>query len=211
MSVFGATNDCMRMYPAFVVLYCGMLETKQDRQHYYPVVKGLLDMHGITGTNLMGIVKDAWKVAKHRWTRSTEKGKKRKDKILRGLFFDRGTFLFQARFYQDLFPNMEKFVLLFQTKAPAVHLLFSHTANLAREFLTNYVKPAVFSELSSKRLKKLKVTEDDLLSTRMMRQSTDMKAALKLVPNEHPTSLLNEVIDFLTTVVQCSVLDILIY
>ena len=71
LSVFAVTNDTMRMLPALIVLYYGMLKSDQDKKHYYPRVKSILSMHGVLGTQRMAVVREAWVVAAHRLKNGT--------------------------------------------------------------------------------------------------------------------------------------------
>ena len=69
----------------------------------------------------------------------TEDGQKRKDRIIRSLFIQSKQTLLYINFYCDILPWLKRFVLLFQTRKPMIHVL--HNFSLNKKFLGCFIKP----------------------------------------------------------------------
>ena len=61
---------------------------------------------------------------------------------------------------------LKKYVMLFEMKAPIVHLLNEKQIEIFRDFLLCFCKPKMVTSLNASQLKSLKLTEENVLTSK---------------------------------------------
>ena len=81
----------------------------------------------------------------------TEGGQKRKDRIIRRLFIQSKETLLYVNFYCAVLSLLKRFVLLFQTQKPMIHVLHDEQFSLVKKFLGCFIKPECIKDLQTKK------------------------------------------------------------
>ena len=91
----------------------------------------------------------------------TEDGKKRKQRVVERLFFEKKRTRLTMHFYSATLPMLKEFVVLFQAKQPLVHLLHDKLFGLFQNFLVCFLKPECINDKSPKELLKLDINAQE--------------------------------------------------
>ena len=71
----------------------------------------------------------------------TKAGKKRKEVIIKRLFYKRKMTLLQLSLFSSALISLKEYVMLFQQAEPTIHKLYDNQFKVMREFLAYFIKP----------------------------------------------------------------------
>ena len=80
-----------------------------------------------------------------------EDGQKRKERIIRRLLIQSKQMLLYVYFYCAVLLLLKRFVLLFQTQKPMIHVLHNEQFSLVKKFLGCFIKPECIKDLRPKK------------------------------------------------------------
>ena len=174
LSVFDITLPNLNMMNALIVFYWAWMPPN-DRDAYKVFVDNIVDPLSREARNAIKEIQSKLRVKK-----LTEDGKKRKQRIVEKIFYQKSkTSLFMG-LYLDLLPLFKSFVLMFEQKEPMMHRLHDEQIDLVKTFLACFIKPECLKSLSAKQLADLDVTQSHIhLNVRLMYVGSKAEKTLK--------------------------------
>ena len=156
---FFKQKGCIRSFQ----LYFSFIQSNDDRLLYKTDIDILLNDKN---NKVKSWVKQIQAILRKK--KLTEDGEKRKDRIICRLFIQSKQMLLYVNFYCAVLPLLKRFVLLFQTQKPMIHVLHDEQFSLVKKFLGCFIKPECIKDLRPKKLAQEMLQKEVFLG-----QSTD--------------------------------------
>ena len=161
---FFKQKGCIRSFQ----LYFSLIQSNDDRLLYKTDIDILLNDKN---NKVKSWVKQIQAVLRKK--KLTEDGEKRKDRIICRLFIQSKQMLLYVNFYCAVLPLLKRFVLLFQTQKPMIHVLHDEQFSLVKKFLGCFIKPECIKDLWPKKLANLEIKHEMLQKEVFLGQSKD--------------------------------------
>ncbi|XP_053397560.1 uncharacterized protein LOC128556423 [Mercenaria mercenaria] len=157
LSSYDVAVSTLAMWDAYQIFYYAFVE-KKERCNYSDVVEGILKRRQVSVPAKDRVMKIVALLEKKKMT---DDGKRRKAIIVeKVLYQDRKTFLI-LNFYTSVLPLLKRYLLLFQSTEPMIHLIHDKQEVLFREFLSCYVKQEHILGKTGKQMRDLNIKSDE--------------------------------------------------
>ena len=168
LSVLNCADDFLNKKDAYTPFYFLFIQSNDDRSLYKTDIDILLndknDKVKPQNKQIQAIL---------RKKKLTADGQKRTDRIIGRLFIQNKQMLLYVDFYCAVLPLLKRFVLLFQTQKPIIHILHNEKFSLVKKFLDCFIKPECIKDLQPKKLVHLEIKQEMLQKEVFLGQSTD--------------------------------------
>ena len=137
LSVYQVALDVLRQLKAYTLLYFSFLSAL-DKVEYQPKIVTIFRESQISDESRERIREIQATIGRKKLT---PEGIERKNKILKCIFFQRKECICTLYFYTAIMPMLQKFVKLFQTNSPMIHVLHDKMNELFIDFVSCFIKP----------------------------------------------------------------------
>ena len=168
LSILNCADDFLNKKDPYAPFYFLFIQSNDDRSLYKTDIDILLHDKN---DKVKSQVKQIQAILRKK--KLTEDGQKRTDRIIRRLFIQSKQMLLYVNFYCAVLPLLKRFVLLFQTQKPMIHILHDEQFSLVKKFLGCFIKPECIKDLQPKKLVHLEIKQEMLQKEVFLGQSTD--------------------------------------
>ncbi|KAH3872469.1 hypothetical protein DPMN_035685 [Dreissena polymorpha] len=158
LSAHSLAVDTVRLIDAYSVFYYAFL-SKSEQKKYTSLYKGILERRQVSQASKEALERMHSRVSKKKMT---SEGKERKQKVLQKLFTDRTVTRMMLGIYMSSLLLLKDYAVLFQKKAPMIHVLNDEQLRLVRNFIGYFVKPQCVPS-TAKKLSEMDFAEETLL------------------------------------------------
>ncbi|XP_023930192.1 uncharacterized protein LOC112041353, partial [Lingula anatina] len=166
LSCFDVSSGTQRLFDAYTVFYYSFIP-KDEKPLYTSVVASILSHRNIN-PEAKTRIRELQTEISNKVKTLTADGKKRKERLVERLFYNRRKTRLILSFYIAVLPMLKSYVCLFELKEPMIHLLHNQQEELFRNFLSCFVKPEVLQNLTAKKMKELSISDEVLLDEKDM-------------------------------------------
>ena len=127
------------IFDALVEFFYAFL-SKSDQTLYKNRIENIEKRRSVSVEGVNSIKQSLQPLKKKRLTKA---GKKRKEVIIKLLFYKKKMTLLQLSLFSSAVIPLMEYVTLFQQAEPAIHKLYDNQFKVMREFLGNFINPEV--------------------------------------------------------------------
>ena len=177
LSAYKLAVDTQRLLDAYTIFYFSFIKDKKAVEKYRPYYQEVIRRKNVSEKSLEQLQSFKLKLSKRQMTKD---GKERKDRIHDKLFTERKRTKMLISIYAAVLEILKEYTMIFQAKAPMIHIVHDEQTRLLREFLGYFIKPEKLPKGSKKLVTlNLDAKENWLPSTEMFMGAVARKIVLK--------------------------------
>ncbi|KAH3713485.1 hypothetical protein DPMN_073277 [Dreissena polymorpha] len=158
LNAYNLAVDTARLLDAFTIFYFFFL-TKEEQKKYRSLYESILNRRKVSDSSRQELQNIGKRLSQKKMTKD---GEQRKQRILMKLFNSRTVTRMMLGIYMSALITLKDYAVLFQKKAPMLHMLNGEQSRLVRNFIGFFVKPQCIPA-TTKKLKQMKFEEETLL------------------------------------------------
>ncbi|XP_060789431.1 uncharacterized protein LOC132894118 isoform X2 [Neoarius graeffei] len=156
LSAYDTAKTDLEMMDAFTTMYFAWLPAEMKSTYKVYVNSIISDLSAEMKNKVNGMQQLCQQKA------LTDDGRKRKQRIVEKIFYQREWTLGLLNMYVSVLPMFKSFVLIFEQNEPMCHRLHDKQTSLFRDFLACFIKQEHLTNASARRLKELDVCNSQL-------------------------------------------------
>ena len=157
LSMYDVTVSTLRMMDPLSIFYFSFLSQDKKTQHRF-IMDSIFANHQVSAESRERIRSIQCQLSAKKMT---DDGKNRKMRVLQRMFDSRRKTRILMHFYLASLPLLKKYVCLFESKQPQIHLLHDQQKQLFINFLACFMKQEMLVGKSVRQLKELDIKDRD--------------------------------------------------
>ena len=184
LSAYDLAISTLRLYDAYFI-FCFAYLTSQDKVLYEEILREIYEFRIITAEEQKKIMKIHKKIKDKTLT---EKGKKRRDRLVELIIHQSQKTKLIMYFYTATLSVFKEYVKRFQTKTPLVHKINDDQEKAFREFLAFFLKTSFTNEMNSNDLSNFDIEDKKYhLSDKDIHFGGNATKIMEKMESKHPT------------------------
>ena len=186
LSVYDVSVDTERMWDAYVVFYYSFL-SDTDRTTYLACILDVYKKHNVSKTTQEAIKKLQNKM-KEKKKRMTKEGVQRLKGIVQKVFYTGSKTKVLLHVYVSVLPLLKKYVMMFESVKPMVHLLNDKQTELLQNFMCCFIRSEKLNGITPRTLiglqvddKKIHLPDDTMFLVKYIQRNLSAEFALEVI------------------------------